>query len=133
MKHLKTFEKNLNLFSFDQDKDLTIIKEILLELKHEYPGLEGDITTRKFGESEYLIIILTPQEMINEDVVKLASNEKKLSFFTTVIECCKRIQEATDREVRITDLFNTDMKPFEIAIDDIKRKGVHTKTGPWKI
>jgi hypothetical protein len=50
MKHLKKYNES---DAFNHDGDLVLIKEIILELKHEYPSIEGDIALEKFDNDTY--------------------------------------------------------------------------------
>ena len=120
MKHLKKYnEAN----AFDHDPDLILIKEIILELKHEYPSMDGDIVNEKFDNDTYTIIKIKPLPVYNEVSTKLDNLDKRMKYFNDVIECGKRLQDALNREVRVQDLFNTDGGTINIWIDDIKNKG----------
>jgi hypothetical protein len=120
MKHLKKYnEAN----AFEHDGDLILIKEIILELKHEYPSMDGDIVTEKFDDTTYTIIKIKPLPVYNDATTKLDNLDKRMKYFNDVMECCKRLQDALDREVRLQDLFNVDGGTINIWIDDIKHKG----------
>lgn len=119
MKHLKKYNE---ADAFTHDPDMNLIKEIILELKHEYPSIEGDIVQEKFDDT-YTIIKIKPLPVYNEDTTKIPNLDKRMKYFNDVIECGKRLQDALDREVRVQDLFNTDAGTINIWIDDIKHKG----------
>ena len=119
MRHLKKYNES---DAFKHDNDMILIKEIILELKHEYPSIEGDIVQEKFDDT-YTIIKIKPLPVYNEDTTKIPNLDKRMKYFNDVIECGKRLQDALDREVRIQDLFNTDGGTINIWIDDIKHKG----------
>jgi hypothetical protein len=119
MKHLKKYNE---ADAFNHDPDMILIKEIILELKHEYPSIEGDIVQEKFDDT-YTIIKIKPLPVYNEDTTKIPNLDKRMKYFNDVIECGKRLQDALDREVRVQDLFNTDAGTINIWIDDIKHKG----------
>lgn len=121
MKHLKKYNE---ADAFKYDPDMTLIKEIILELKHEYPSIEGDIVVEKFSDGDtYTIIKIKPLPVYNDASTKLDNLDKRMKYFNDVIECGKRLQDALDREVRVQDLFNTDGGTINIWIDDIKHKG----------
>lgn len=120
MKHLKKYNE-ANAFTFDPDMDL--IKEIILELKHEYPSLEGEIVNRVDGDNTYTVIQLEPLPIYNDVSTKIVNIDKRMKYFNDVIECSKRLQEALDREVRLQNLFDTQDNTINIWIDDVKYKG----------
>jgi len=119
MKHLKKYNE-ANAFTFDPDMDL--IKEIILELKHEYPSLEGEIVNH-VDDDTYTIIKLKPLPIYNDESTKIVNIDKRMKYFNDVIECSKRLQDALGREVRLQNLFDTKLNTINIWIDDIKHKG----------
>ena len=120
MKHLKKYnEAN----AFTHDPDMNLIKEIILELKHEYPSMEGEIVNKEDADLTYTIIQLKPLPIYNDDSTKIVNIDKRMKYFNDVIECGKRLQEALDREVRLQNLFDTNDNTINIWIDDIKHKG----------
>jgi len=118
MKHLKKYNE-ADAFSND---DITLIKEIILELKHEYSSIQGEITNRKYDGNIYTVITIKPLPIYNESSIRLNNIEKRLKYFNDIFECCKRLQDAFGREVRIVNLFDGDSKDVEIWIDDPKNK-----------
>ena len=121
MKHLKKYNE-ANAFTFDPDMDL--IKEIILELKHEYPSLEGEIVNHVDDDTyTYTIIKLKPLPIYNDESTKIVNIDKRMKYFNDVIECSKRLQDALGREVRLQNLFDTNLNTINIWIDDIKHKG----------
>lgn len=122
MKHLKKYNEAKN-DAFNFEPDMTLIKEIILELKHEYPSIEGEIAFEKFDTENYTIIKISPLPVYNDATTKIPNLDKRMKYFNDIIECGKRLQEALDREVRVQDLFNTDGGTINIWIDDIKHKG----------
>jgi len=126
MKHLTKYNES---DAFTHDPEMNLIKEIILELKHEFPSLEGKIVNRKISNNDvFTVIQLSPLPIYNEGCVKLFNIEKKMNYFNTIIECCKRLEDALDRRVVIENLFeiNKDRKSYtiNIVIDDTKNKGV---------
>jgi hypothetical protein len=124
MKHLKKYNES-GIDGDNFDSDLTLIKEIILELKHEYPSIEGEIVQEKFDDTTYTIIKIKPLPVYNDYTTKLDNLDKRMKYFNDVIECSKRLQDALEREVRLQGLFNndTDGGTINIWIDDIKHKG----------
>ena len=122
MKHLKKYNES-GIDGDNFDPDLTLIKEIILELKHEYPSIDGDIVQETFDNNTYTIIKIKPLPIYNEHTTKLDNLDKRMKYFNDVIECSKRLQDALEREIRLQDLFNTDGGEIYIWIDDIKNKG----------
>ena len=122
MKHLKKYNEAKN-DAFNFEPDMTLIKEIILELKHEYPSIEGEIAFEKFDTENYTIIKISPLPVYNDATTKIPNLDKRMKYFNDIIECSKRLQEALDREVRVQDLFATNGSTVKIWIDDIKNKG----------
>lgn len=123
MKHLKNYNES---DAFHIDNDIVLIKEIILELKHEYPSIDGIIAEESFegpNGGTFTIIKIKPMPIYNEESTKIPNIEKRLKYFNDIIECSKRLQDALDREVRVQDLFNTSDNTVKIWIDDIKHKG----------
>ena len=120
MKHLKKYNE---ADAFKYDPDMNLIKEIILELKHEYPSIEGDIHFEKWEENSYIIIKIQPLPVYNDASTKLVNLDKRMKYFNDIIDCAKRLQDALDREVRVQDLFQTDGGTINIWIDDIRHKG----------
>ncbi len=118
MKHLNKYNE-ADAFSND---DITLIKEIILELKHEYPSIQGEITNRKYDTRVYTVITINPLPVYNESSIKLPNIEKRLKYFNDIFECSKRLQDAFGREVRIMNLFDSTSEDVEIWIDDPKNK-----------
>ena len=123
MKHIKRYNES-NAFHFDND--IVLIKEIILELKHEYPSIDGTISEDSFegvNGGTFTIIKIKPMPIYNEECKKIPNIEKRLKYFNDIIQCSKRLQDALDREVRVQDLFSTNGGTIKIWIDDIKNKG----------
>jgi len=120
MKHLKSYNES---DVFEEDPDISSIKEIIREIKYDYPSIEGEITTLKELNRCYTIIKLKPLPVYNDATTKLDNLDKRMKYFKDIIECCKRLQEVLDREVRLQHLFNTDGDTINIWIDDVKHKG----------
>ena len=87
MKHLKKYNE-ANAFTFDPDMDL--IKDIILELKHEYPSLEGEIVNH-VDDDTFTIIKLKPLPIYNDESTKIVNIDKRMKYFNDVIECSKKI------------------------------------------
>lgn len=127
MKHLKN-HKLFEADAFYEDPDMQLIKDIILELKHEYSNLEGVIVNRKYDTKVYTEIKLSPLPIINENCTKIKNIEKRMKFFNLVIECAKRLEDALDRKVIIENLFHESLgmvqeETINILIDDFKNKG----------
>lgn len=126
MKYLKLYNETK---AFESGHDLTLIKEILLELKHEYPSIKGEIVTHQDNNNNYLIIVIEPMPIYNSNSVTISKIEKRLKYMNDVISCCKRLIDALEVEVRIQGLFEdtiTSQERIKIWIDDYKNKGK-----PW--
>ncbi len=119
MKHLRKYNE---ADAFTHDTELNLIKEIILELKHEFPSLEGEIINYA-DDFTYTIIKLKPLPVYNEYSSKISNIDKRMRYFNTVIECSKRLEDALDREVRVQNLFDTNQDNINIWIDDVKNKG----------
>jgi len=111
--------KKFDAFS---DSDIETIKDIILELKHEFTEIDGEIYNKKYDRGNVTIIELSPMKVYNEKCVTIENLEKKMKYYNLIIEVATRIKDATKRDVRIVDLFNEKLGSVEIWIDDIKNK-----------
>ena len=80
---MKYLNKYNEADAFNND-DITLIKEIILELKHEYPSIQGEITNRKFDGSIYTVITINPLPIYNESSNRLNIIEKRLKYFNDI-------------------------------------------------
>ena len=123
MKYIKGYNEAK---AFDSEHDITLIKEIILELKHEYPSIDGEISTHESGGSVYTVIRIKPMLIYNKASNKIDNIEKRMKYFNDVVSCSKRLQDALNVEVRIQNLFDNlydDGGTINIWIDDIKNVG----------
>jgi hypothetical protein len=123
MRHLKT-HKLFESDAFYQDPDIQDIKDIILELKDEFPYLEGVIVNQKYDDDEiHTIIKLKPLPIYNEYVTILENIEKRIHYANCILMCSKRLQNALNRSIRIQNLFSENGDTINIVIDDIKNQG----------
>ena len=126
MKHLYKFESlDSDVFNNQDEYQIQLIKDIILELKHEFPSIEGIISLEKKGDYTYTVISLSPLPIYNESCKKLIDIEKRIYYISTVVEVSKRIWDATGRETRIVDLLEdtiTSGNTIDIWVDDPKNK-----------
>ena len=124
MKHLKTY-KLFESDAFYQDPDIQEIKDIILELKEEFPYIEGIIVNKKHeNENEiHTIIKLNPLPIYNEVSTRLENIEKRIHYANFILMCGKRLQNALGRSIRVQNLFNEDGETINIVIDDPKNQG----------
>jgi len=118
MRHLKTFESN----DF-YDPDIREIKDIILELKEEFPYLEGEIINQNHDDEVHTIIELKPLPIYNEYVTKLENIEKRIHYANCILMCSKRLQNALNRSIRVQNLFNENQETVNIVIDNPKNQG----------
>ena len=69
MKHIKKYNEAKN-DAFHFDPDMTLIKEIILELKHEYPSIEGDIVVEKF-DTDFFSLLGNKTKELNKNLLIL--------------------------------------------------------------
>ena len=127
MEYLYRFNEKFG--AFDDKYQIGLIKDIILELKHKYPSLEGsiDLDNSEFNhlnppEGSYLTVItLENMAIYNEHRAGLVNLDKKLKYTSDIIEVAKRLQDATEREVVVIGLFIDNIKTgvkVKIIIDD---------------
>lgn len=96
---IKRFNEN-----FDWESDTELIKDIIIEIKDDYPNISG-----KIQESEnYILIRLDNIEEIDFGKIYTLERFKNImKFENLIIECAERISDALDRKVLIQgDLYS---------------------------
>jgi hypothetical protein len=124
MKHLKKYENKTDW----NESEVDVIKDILLEIKDNYPTIDGDILrydekaakaslNRAYlsnpeytisGKLIYLIKLDCSNIKLQGDIWSLEYYDNKMKFMSLVKEVCYRLETALDVKVKITnfDEFN---------------------------
>lgn len=104
MKYLKTFESE----SFDFDIDL--VKDIIVELKDNYPDINGEfqligrmINLKLLCSTGVETSIIGRYKFGDIDYIK-----EKNRFIQLLVDVCDRIKDALNRKVSITGLYDFD-------------------------
>lgn len=93
---------NVDIFS-DEIRD---IKNVLIELKDEYPYIEGDIYLPEKEDGSFEIVLNTKDTLIKKDKSDfIQSTKKKMKFMNFLVNIVERIENATRRKSSIKDLF----------------------------
>lgn len=103
MKYIKSY-KLLEESSFGEIY-IDLIADILLPIKDDYNGIEGDIKTLKNGD--VVIEINVNKIKFKGDKYTIERMEDIQSFLSLIVEATKRIKEATNKEVRILNIYDT--------------------------
>lgn len=99
MKHIKKFE------SSSDEIDIDLIADILLPVKDDYNGVKGEIKT--FQNDDVCVEINVNQIKFKGDKFTIERMEDIQSFLSLVLDVTKRIKEATNKEVRILNIYDT--------------------------
>jgi hypothetical protein len=122
MKHLKKYENKTDW----NESELDVIKDILLEIKDNYPTIDGDILrydekAPTFAKPEYTIsgklIYLIKLDCSNiklqGDIWSLEYYDNKMKFMSLVKEVCYRLETALDVKVKIPNFDDFDHWQYE--------------------
>lgn len=118
MRHLKKFE---NKEFKEEFKDIIEeIRSILIELKDEYPYLEGEIFPPE-KESEQIHILLDCKSIFNDDTKKgtIEYSKYKLKFIEMIISTTERLELSLGKSSYTSNLWNWDHwqdKKIKIAL-----------------
>ena len=121
MKHLKKYENKTDW----NESEFDVIKDILLEIKDNYPTIDGDIL--RYDEKAYLskpeyaisgkLIYLIKLDCSNiklqGDIWSLEYYDNKMKFMSLVKEVCYRLETALDVKVKIPNFDDFDHWQYE--------------------
>lgn len=112
IKHLKKFESSSKEPLFHKE-DIDEIKSILVDLKDDYPYIDGEIYSRE----NYITIIIKPHgalKLENDlDYFTIEYTKKQLNFFQKIVEATERISAALTRECLIIQLWNSGFARYQ--------------------
>jgi hypothetical protein len=83
--------------SFDWNLKTILIKDILLELKHEYPGIKGDLTEDKEG----IYCVFNIEDIKFKGDKSLERFQDINRFHSLLLEVLGRIEDALNTEIKI--------------------------------
>lgn len=130
MKHLKKYENKTDW----NESELDVIKDILLEIKDNYPTIDGDILrydekaaakaslNRAYlsnpeytisGKLIYLIKLDCSNIKLQGDIWSLEYYDNKMKFMSLVKEVCYRLETALDVKVKIPYFHDFDHWQYE--------------------
>lgn len=109
MRHLKKFEGK-NVF---HEEEVQIIKEILLDLKDEYPYIDSEIVS----ERNYVGISIKTEGVLklkeDLDFFTVDYTKFKLRFLQSVMEFTDRISSSLNKECKIIRIWNCGFPNYE--------------------
>lgn len=113
LKYLKTFESN-DEWGFD----IQLVKDIIVELKDNYPQINGEFHHNEKSNGGTLKLFCKPdidnlgrmiaQSIIGEYDYTIDYMKKKNEFISSVTEICERISIALDREIKVVGIYDFD-------------------------
>jgi hypothetical protein len=102
MKYLKKINEDIN--DKKVDIDVYLVKDIIVELKDEYPNLIGGI----FPHSDSLEIKLECNHLrFGEESSSLEYLQSKFKFIELLLSVCERLQDALNVDVRLHNLYGS--------------------------
>ena len=105
MNHLKTFESKSWGF------DIELVKDIIIELKDDYPDIYGEFHQNENSNGGILKLFCKPDidtSIIGENDYTLDYIKNKNRFISSVTEVCDRISKAINREIKVIGLYEFD-------------------------
>jgi hypothetical protein len=107
MNHLKKFESSEESFPFD------ITKDIIVDLKDNYPNLDGNFREAdKFGGITLVLMCKGPDLETHifksKDTYSLEYFEEKNKFIILLTETLQRLKKALSRDIKVIDLYDFD-------------------------
>lgn len=121
MKHLKKYENKTDW----NESEFDVIKDILLEIKDNYPTIDGDIlrydekaylSNPEFtinGKLIYLIKLDCSNIKLQGDIWSLEYYDNKMKFMSLIKEVCYRLETALDVKVKIPNFDDFDHWQYE--------------------
>ena len=109
MKHLSRFNENSG-DEFDSNFNTTLLQDIIVTIKDDYPKIEGNI---KYTKDKNLILSLNCKPHYDESILgeveyTTAYLEKKNDFILKLTDILLRIEEAMSCKVTVFDLYRFD-------------------------
>ena len=95
-----------------------LIKDIIIEIKDEYPGITGDIILHNDDDIE--VIFNVDKVTFKGDKNSVQRFKDVIRFQSIVLECISRIEEALDRPVKILGNLNMIGWQGKNGFNDIK-------------
>lgn len=115
MKHLKKYENKTDW----NESEVDVIKDILLEIKDNYPTIDGDILRLSkpeytiSGKLIYLIKLDCSNIKLQGDIWSLEYYDNKMKFMSLIKEVCYRLETALDVKVKIPNFDDFDHWQYE--------------------
>ena len=109
MKHLKKFESGSWGF------DIELVKDIILDIKAEYPDITGEFHHNENSNGGTLKLFCKPDILKPWDTSIIGNYDytldyikNKNKFISSLTEVCDRISKAINREVKVIGLYEFD-------------------------
>jgi hypothetical protein len=104
MKHLKKFENS----EYDEyQNDISEIKDILKDLKDEYPEIDGELYPYNSLDKSVKGITLTinTYKLIPGDRFSIEYSKLKLELIKSILEALERIEKAIDKKCKVVNIW----------------------------
>jgi hypothetical protein len=113
MKHLKKYE---NKSSDWNESEFGLIKDILIEIKDNYPAIDGEIL--KFDDSKspdliYMIKLDCSEIKLEGEIWSLEYYVNKIKFMNLIIDVCLRLENALNVNIKIPNFDDFDHWQYE--------------------
>lgn len=105
LKYLKTFESESWGF------DIELVKDIIVELKDNYPNINGEFQQNHNSNGGTLKLFCKPDidnSIIGKYDYTIDYMKKKNEFISSITEICERISRALDREIKVVGIYEFD-------------------------
>ena len=113
MKHLRKINEGHNIpndgSEYPTFRDIcTQIKYILLDIKDDYPGIDGEILdiegSKEYGDSALYMIVLDCENIKIEGYGTIQHYRDKIKFMNLILDSCKRLEDALNVTTFIPNL-----------------------------
>lgn len=105
LKYLKKFESESWGFNIE------LVKDIIVELKDDYPKIDGIFHQNENSNGGTLKLYCKPDidtTIIGEYDYTIDYMKKKNNFISSITNVCERIENAIDREIKVVGLYDFD-------------------------
>ena len=105
MRHLKKFENS----EYEEYQNyISEIKDILKELKDEYPEIDGELYPFNSIDKSVkgITLMINTYKLIPGDIFSIEYSNLKLELIKSILEVLERIEKAIDKKCRVINIWD---------------------------
>jgi len=105
MRHLKKFE---NSEYEDYQNDISEIKDILKELKDDYPEITGELYPFNSLDKSVkgISLMINTYKLISGDIYSIEYSKLKLELIKSILEVLERIEKALNKKCKVINIWD---------------------------